>query len=481
MIKPDGGKITSPLTTNNGFFSWDWTIPNSATTGGTLATIINADRKDVVTINNYPNTYGIYRISIGSNNAKTDLFFGVSKNSQSETKLSPFFMETDKTDYTTTQTVKIFGQVIPQVNAAALIQNTMPNIVVYTKTGQEAFRTSVHVNEGGQFQTSINLRPGIYKTGEYKIYGSYLGAASQASFKVTDPFTTTSDKLSLLLTTDTDKYLPGQTVLITGRTSYIISINSVNISVGLANDTIISEGQVVSKKGNVLPRATVPFDQSSSFSYDYKIPLNAKLGNYTVMASVPFGAFSTSFQIVSQLPQQIETPSQVNTTQGITATPSTVPSTIGPTQKPIISNATTIDKVNRITDSFIPITIKEKTIGNSTFYPRIIDGLLRVNPGDESNVNLKVTLEDGTCLIGQDSNCKVSGSTQSSGSLYQTVQIGNQNFLVGYSGSGARLEKFTILPADANGVITDGQWNVQILKKDQPSRFYYQITYASMK
>ena len=225
----------------------------------------------------------------------------------------------------------------------------------------------------------------------------------------------------------------------------------------------------------------MPFDQSSSFSYDYKIPLNAKLGNYTVMASVPFGAFSTSFQIVSQLPQQIETPSQVNTTQGITATPSTVPSTIGPTQKPIISNATTIDKVNRITDSFIPITIKEKTIGNSTFYPRIIDGLLRVNPGDESNVNLKVTLEDGTCLIGQDSNCKVSGSTQSSGSLYQTVQIGNQNFLVGYSGSGARLEKFTILPADANGVITDGQWNVQILKKDQPSRFYYQITYASMK
>jgi len=481
LIKPDGGKITSPLTTNNGFFSWDWTIPNSVTTSGTLATIINADRKDVVTINDYPNTYGIYRISIGSNNAKTDLFFGVSKNSQSETKLSPFFLETDKTDYTTTQTVKIFGQVIPQVNAAALVQNTMPNIVVYTKTGQEVFRTSVHVNEGGQFQTSINLRPGIYKTGEYKIYGSYLGAALQTSFKVTDPFTTTSDKLSLLLTTDTDKYLPGDTVLITGRTSYIISINSVSISVGLANDTIISEGQVVSKKGNVLPRAIVPFDQSGSFSYDYKIPLNANLGNYTVMASVPFGAFSTSFQIVSQLPQQIETPPQVNATQGTSATPSVVPSTIGPTQKPIISNVITVDKVNRITDSFIPITIKEKTAGNSTFYPRMIDGLLRLNIGDESNVNLKVTLEDGTCIIGKDADCKVSGPTQSSGSLYQTIQVGNQNFLIGYSGSGARLEKFTILPADANGVIPDGQWNIQILKNDQSSRFYYQITYASMK
>ncbi len=481
LIKPDGSKITNPLTINNGFFSWDWTIPNSATTSGTLATIINADRKNVVTINNYPNTFGIYRISIGSNYAKTDIFFGVSKNPQSETKLSPFFLQTDKTEYTTTQTVKIFGQVIPQVNAAALVQNTMPNIVVYTNTGQEAFRTSVHVNDGGQFQASIDLRPGIYKTGEYKLYGNYLGVASQTSFKVTDPFTTSSDKLSVLMTTDTDKYLPGQTVHITGRTSYIISINSVAVSVGLANETIISEGQVVSKHGNVLPRATVPFDQTSSFSYDYTIPTDAKLGNYTAIAQVPFGVFSTPFQVVNQLPQTVETPPQVNATQGTPTTPSVVPSTIGPTQKPIISNAITVDKVNRITDSFIPIPIKEKTIGNSTFYPRMIDGLLRVNAGDESNVNLKVTLEDGTCLIGQDSNCKVSGSTQSSGSLYQTVQIGNQNFLVGYSGPGARLEKFTILPADANGIIQDGQWSVQILKKDQPSRFYYQITYASMK
>src|SRR4029077_1761873 len=131
----------------------------------------------------------------------------------------------------------------------------------------------------------------------------------------------------------------GQTVLITGRTSFIISINSVDISVGLANDTTVSEGQVVSKKGNVLPRSTVPFDQTSSFSYDYTIPQNAKLGNYTVMAKVPFGIFSAPFQVVNQLPQN-EGTSQVNATQGNTTqttptgttTPSVAPSTIGPTQ-----------------------------------------------------------------------------------------------------------------------------------------------------
>ena len=487
LTLPDGSLITNPLTITNGFFSWDWTVPNSPTNSGTLATIINSGRQNVVTINNYPNTFGIYKITISSNHAKTDLFFGVSKNPQSETKLSPFFLETDKTDYISTQTVQIFGQVIPTVNTAALEQNTMANIVVYTNTGQEVSRATVQVNTGGQFQTSIDLRPGIFQTGTYKIYGNYLGTSSQTTFNVTDPFTTSSNKLSLLLTTNSDKYLPGQTVLITGRTSFIISINSVDISVGLANDTLINEGQVVSKEGSVLPRATVPFDQTSSFSYDYMIPKNAKLGNYVVMAQVPFGVFSVPFQVVAQLPNVI-TPPQVNATQGNTTTqgnvtqgttPSIKPSTIGPTQKTILSNRMTIDKVNRITDSFIPITIKEKTIGNSTFYPRMIDGLLRVNPGDESNVNLKVIFEDGTCLIGQDSDCKITGSTQNSGSLYQTIQAGNQSLLVGYTGSGDRLEKFTILPADANGVLPDGQLTIQILKKDQPSRFYYQITYVS--
>ncbi|MBI1828691.1 MAG: lamin tail domain-containing protein [Thaumarchaeota archaeon] len=490
LTLPDGSIITNPLTITNGFFSWDWTIPNSSTDHGTLATIINSGRQNVVTINNYPNTFGIYRITIGSNHAKIDLFFGVSKNSQSETKLSPFFIETDKADYITTQRVQIFGQVIPQVNAATLEQNTMINIGVFANTGQEVFRATVQVNPGGQFQTSIGLRPGSFQTGTYKIFGNYLEASSEAIFNVTDPFTTSSNKLSLLLTTDNDKYLPGQTVLITGRTSFIVSINSVDISVGLANDTIISEGQVVSKEGSVLPKATVPFDQTSSFSYDYKIPNNAKPGNYAVMAKVPFGVFSAPFQIVNQLPNVV-TPPQENATQGNTTpenttqgtpqviTPSITPSTIGPTQKTILSNNITIDKVNRITDSFIPITTHEKTIGNSTFYPRMIDGLLRVNHGDESNVNLKVTFEDGTCLIGQDSNCKITGSTQHAGSLYQTIQIGNQNFLVGYTGSGARLEKFTILPADENAVIQDGQFNVQILKKDEPSRFYYQITSVS--
>ena len=62
--------------------------------------------------------------------------------------------------------------------------------------------------------------------------------------------------------------------------------------------------------------------------------------------------------------------------------------------------------------------------------------------------------------------------------LYKTVPIDGKNFLVGYSGTGLRLQQFSILPANANDVIPDGQWTVNVIKKDQVTRFYYQVTYV---
>ena len=61
--------------------------------------------------------------------------------------------------------------------------------------------------------------------------------------------------------------------------------------------------------------------------------------------------------------------------------------------------------------------------------------------------------------------------------IYQTVAIDGKNFLVGYSGAGLRLQQFSILPVNANDVMPDGQWNVNVIKKDQVTRFYYQVTY----
>ena len=236
----------------------------------------------------------------------------------------------------------------------------------------------------------------------------------------------------------------------------------------------------MSKKGTVLPKATVQFDQFGSFTYDYKIPNNVRLGNYTIVAQVPFGAYYAYFNVVNQLPV-IEIPT-MNETQPIptnvtTFIPAPIPNTIGPIPSRALSTNMFIEKFGRISDSVIPIQLTGKTVGNMTYHPRGLDGLLRVNPGNENNVSIKVSSQDGTCIIGPDENCLVSKSTVQSGMLYQTVTIGDTHLLVGYSGTGIRLQQFSIIPANANGVLPEGQWNVSLIKNDQITRFYYQVTY----
>ncbi len=479
LTKPDGSVISTPLQINNGLFSWNWRIPSVASTG--YSPIINTDRKSVVTVNTSANLYGIYRISISSDYTSSDMFFQVSQNPQASTEISPMAIETDRSDYVSTDVVKISGQVIPQINAAAKYANTMVQIMIFSDTGQQALRADASVDAGGQFHTSILLRPGIWKTGTYKVYSQYLTANAATNFKVTDPYTTSSGKLQVFMTTDSDKYLPGQTVLITGRTSYIISIDTVDLTIGQANDVIISEGEAMSKKGNTLSHTTRSFDQLGSFSYDYTIPSTAVLGNYTVIAQVPFGTYNSFFEVVNQLPSQSTqgNETQVNNTNETNPQQLTiVPSTIGPTQKSTDS-LMLVEKTGRLSNALIPIQLGEKSVGNKTYYPRELDGLLRVNPGDESYVNIKVSLDDGTCIIGQDSSCKVTQSTIRGNVLYQIIKVGNEDYFIGYSGTGARLEQFSIIPINANDVIPDGQWNVEVVKKDQTTRFYYQVNYIS--
>jgi len=298
--------------------------------------------------------------------------------------------------------------------------------------------------------------------------------------------------LQVYMTTDSDKYLPGQTVLVTGRTSSIISLNNLDLSFGIANDTTISEGQVVSNSGNVIPTVTVPFDQFGSFNYNYKIPSNALLGNYTIIAQVPFGTYNAYFSVVNQLPVNtipIINETQVTPTTGTnhtitnstisTSPPTVAPITIGPIQKPSKTATTFVIKANQISQSVVAINLVSKPNGNATYYPRELDGLLLVNPSDVNSVSLKISAQDGTCIIGQDSGCKVSGSTVQAGGVYQTVTVDGMGYLVGYSGTGGRLAQFSIVPAHTGDVIPDGQWGVQIIKKDQVTKFYYQVTYTT--
>ncbi len=484
LTKPDGEQISSPLAINNGQFSWIWTVASTANQGSQILTDRSASPVSDPSIN----VYGIYHIQITSATANADLYFQVSKNPQPNQDIAPLIVMTDKTNYTSTDVAKIWGEVIPTQNAASEGTNTGVQIMIYSSTGQEIYRGTANVNQGGQYYATVPFHIGIWNAGVYKLYVQYLANTIISSFSVSDPFeSTTSTGLHVFMTTDSDKYLPGQTVLVTGRTSSIVSVNTVDLAFGIANDTTISEGQITSSSGKIIPTVTVPFDQFGSFTYNYKIPSNAPLGNYTIIAQVPFGTYNAYFDIVNQLPAStipilnqthtVAPPFGVNQTDS-TSPPTTAPYTIGPTQKHKTAN-TFVTKANQISQSVVAINLGATQTGNATYYPREIDGLLLVKPSDVNSVSLKVSSQDGTCVIGPDSDCKVSGSTIQAGGAYQSVTVNGMGYLVGYSGTGGRIEQFSIIPAHAGDVIPDGQWGVQIIKKDQVTKFYYQVTYTT--
>ena len=107
--------------------------------------------------------------------------------------------------------------------------------------------------------------------------------------------------------------------------------------------------------------------------------------------------------------------------------------------------------------------------------------LFRSARGEESDVNLRISTSDGQCIIGQDSNCLVSESTRKPGSIYSIVSIDDVNYKVRYSGSDARLEKFSIVPEESNFPLDVDNWDIQVIKDQQPSRFYYKVSYIALE
>jgi len=194
-----------------------------------------------------------------------------------------------------------------------------------------------------------------------------------------------------------------------------------------------------------------------SFTHEYTIPTSSDaLGKYEVIVDTEFGEYTTSFNAVEQIPIQ-----STEVKEKLTGKRST-------------------EKFNRIPDSFVPISIAAKTLDNEELLPRVLQGsLLTPIRGEEANVNIKITTQDGLCIIGQEAECFVTNSTRGPGTIYQIVEIDNVNYKIRYSGPDVRLEKFTILPESSSGTLSDSIWNVEVIKDEQPSRLYYKITYVT--
>ena len=197
----------------------------------------------------------------------------------------------------------------------------------------------------------------------------------------------------------------------------------------------------------------------ATFFMNYKISDDSPIGTYTVIADTHFGEIQKSFFVINE--SDVITP--------VPPTVSTMPSKV-------------IEKFNRISENKILISLDEKNVDESILLPRVIQGSLFTSArGDESKVNLEITTPSGQCVIGQNSNCLVSESTRKPGEIYSIVSIDDINYKIRYSGNDVRLEKFSIVPEDTSSKIVIDNWDIKIIKDEQPTRFYYKVSYIALE
>jgi hypothetical protein len=317
-------------------------------------------------------------------------------------------------------------------------------------------------DEDGNYATVFELRAGVFKDGIYAVKADYFGYHEETSVKVTDSSLKGGLSPSISVNLEKDEFVSGDTVRISGKINNIYYYDSVSVRIDTPDVSQINcfDGQQCGfgnseKKIRVQEGVNGP-----GFFWNYKLPSDSVLGLYTIVVDTHFGEFEKQFFVVDES-EVIGTPTPEATT--------TISKKI-------------IEKFNRIADDKIPIILTEKSTDDSTLEPRVIQGSLFTSArGEESDVNLRITTSNGQCVIGQSSDCLVTESTRKPGEIYSIVTIDDVNYKIRYSGDDVRLEKFSIVPEDSNSKIDIDNWNVEILKDEQPSRFYYKVSYVALE
>lgn len=445
LVKPDGKTLTSGLLVENGKFNWSWTTPSAEK----VTTIKSADTRSLIGTN-----LGIYKIKVGADSGSTDIFFKVSLNPETDSLLSvePLIVSTEKSLYKPGEKLKVIGTVLkrPQGSEGLVVPDRV-QIKILTKQfpQKEILEAFALPDQGGQFSSIFDLPIGVFQTGEYEIVATYLSLRDKTTFGVASDLLISSDeKLQLIIETDKKEYHPGDIVTISGRPNKIVYLETFDVSIIKKSESAITCGTFFCGKHQGSVKSIRP-NPSSSFVYEFKIPSSLdSIGTYEVIVDVRFDTSSLTFDVVEEIPSEIKKK----------------------------AGDKIIEKFNRIPDVVIPISVDEKTIEDYNVYPRVIQGsLITTARGEESSVNLKVSTASGLCVIGQDSDCLVRESTRTQGGIYKIIEIEGINYNVRYSGHDVRLEKFTILPQSEDS-IRNNDWLVEIIKGDQPSRFYYKVS-----
>ena len=300
------------------------------------------------------------------------------------------------------------------------------------------------------FLACLNCPLTVYDEGTYTIKAIYDGSRSETTFGVVNDFTFGLDEpVSLLLSTDKSEYFPGDVVTVTGKPNKLIYLEKFDVSVIQKTNNEITCGSFYCGE-HVGPVTSIRPTPSGSFTHQFEIPQkDSALGSYEITVDADFETKSIQFTVIN--PSEQKSPSII------------------------------IEKENRIPEKTISIQTTT-TENNGLVSPRVISGSL-ITPirSDEPSVNLMVTSESGSCIIGPNPDCFVSESTRKPGQIYEIVNVDGQNLKVRYSGSDVRLEKFSIVPESSSSFLPDTTWNVEVIKEDQISRFYYKITYKNVE
>ena len=317
-------------------------------------------------------------------------------------------------------------------------------------------------DQDGSFSAVFEIRPQVFITGSYAVEAAYIGNIAETTAFITDN-TGTQTQPEFTVTTDKSEYLPGEIVRISGEIKNVFYFDDVRIVV----DTPVSSGyacinqECITEKSQarVIPEQG---DTTHTFSWDYNLPTSlAAIGEYKIRAGSAIGMADTSFIVVEDI---------------LTGQPSTSEFSESSLVKKII------DKFNRIADSDILISLGQKNVEDSELLPRVIQGSLFTSArGQEASVNIQVSTPTGVCVVGQSSSCLVNDSTRKPGQIYEIVTIDDINYKIRYSGADVRLEKFSILPELDGTPIDIKDWNVKVIKEDQPSRFYYKVSYVNLE
>lgn len=446
VTRPDGTRTDSGTTVDNQQFSWDWAVPVYEKP----QKLKDDDGRDVRLSN-----YGVYKIKVALASESTDIFFKVSADPENDTlSINPLLVSTEKSLYKAGEKLKVSGSVIKLVQGdEGLIVTERINLKVLDGTFpfKQIHESLVYPNQGGEFSSLFELPATIFSEGEYIIRANYLNTQTESRFSVANDFSFGGDvDLSLLVSTDKSEYYPGDTVVVSGKPSKLIYIEKFEVSVLQQGDDSIDCGSFYCGT-NTGPITTIRPSPSGSFTHQYVIPdMSTAIGSYEVTVDADFEIKSVIFNVI---------------------------------EKPYTPKLNTvIEKENRIPERTIPIFTEEKTADDVTIAPRVLSGSL-VTPirGDESDVNIRVSTVTGICIIGPDTSCLVRESTRKPGQIYDIVEVDGTSLNVRYSGPDVRLEKFSILPESSIGFLPDANWNVEVIKDEQVSRFYYKVTYKTLE